>query len=343
MVQTGSAQTEVSASSARDAARRRYIDEYPTFEHAAEVLKEQLQKVLQGEGIPYAHIKVRPKEISSFVKKLRKYGDDCWEKTTDKVGAQLVVHTLDAVQRLYLVLKAGVEGLEYVDETDKSAANRDPKVFGYSGLHLQMRFLDVTASGGEPIECEIQLRTQTQDAWAYLEHGLVYKPVIDPSPKVARKIERLSVLVEIFDEEVESMISEIRRDPRYDSALLLHEAERWFLTFVTEPGEQELSLEVIDQVKSTISGSEPTDYAEILEAFVAQHRTQIEDALREYGAGSPYEGEFNYVLFTQPESLIIWERIQNARLALTREVRGSEIEPAVAALADIWGQSLPLD
>lgn len=306
------------------------------------MLEDQLRKVLQSEGIPYAHIKVRAKEISSFVKKLRKYGDDCWEKTTDKVGAQLVVYTLDAVQRLYAVLKAGVEGLEYVGETDKSPSRRDPKVFGYSGLHVQMRFLDVTASDDELIECEIQLRTQTQDAWAHLEHGLVYKPVIDPSPKIARKIERLSVLVEIFDEEVNSMIAELERDPRYDSALLLHEAERWFLTFVTEPGEQELSLEVINQVKSSIGIDQLADYPQTLAAFVAEHRAQIENALREYGVGSPYAGEFNYVLFSQPESLILWERIQNARLALTRSVRASEIAPAVAALADVWGRSLPI-
>jgi putative GTP pyrophosphokinase len=331
----------VSASSARDAARRRYIAEHSTFERAAQLLEDQLLKVLKNEGIPYAHIKVRAKEISSFVKKLRKYGDDCWDKTTDKVGAQLVVHTLGAVQQLFTVLKAGVEGLEYIDKTDKTSSNRDPKVFGYSGLHVQMRFLGITASGNEPIECEIQLRTQTQDAWAYLEHGIVYKPVIDPSPKIKRKIERLSVLVEIFDEEVDSMIAELEQDPRYNSALLLHEAERWFLTFVTEPGENALSLEVIDQVKSSLDAEKPADYAPALAAFVADHRAQIEIALREYGAGSAYEGEFNYVLFTQPESLILWERIQNARLALTNSVRGSEIEPAVAALADVWGMSLP--
>lgn len=333
----------MSESSARDAARLRYIAEYATFQRAAELLKEQLTNALRSHGIPYANITVRAKEISSFVKKLRKYDDDCWEKTTDKVGAQLVVHTLEAVQQLYEVLKAGIEGLEYVGETDKSPSNRDPKVFGYSGLHVQMRFLDITAGGDEPIECEIQLRTQAQDAWAHVEHGLIYKPVIEPSPTIARKIERLSVLVEIFDEEVDSVIAELRQDPHYDSALLLHEAERWFLTFVTEPGERELSLEVIDQIKSSISADQRGAYARTLATFVAKNRTQIANALHDYGVGSSTEGDFNYVLFTQPESLILWERIENARLALTGSVRGTEIAPAVAALADVWGHALSLD
>jgi hypothetical protein len=66
--------------------------------------------------------------------------------------------------------------------------------------------------------------------------------------------------------------------------------------------------------------------------------------LRTLGAESGAKGiRTQTYLFTQPESLILWERIQNARLALTRSVRGSEIEPAVAALADVWGQSLSLD
>lgn len=128
-----------------------------------------------------------------------------------------------------------------------------------------------------------------------------------------------------------------------DCEVLLREAERWFLTFAAGPGKRELSLEVIDQIKSSISPGRPADYAPKLAEFVAKHRTQIDNALREYGAGSPYAGNFTYVLFTQPESLIVWERIQHAPLGLTRFVRGSDIAPAVAALADVWGQSLALD
>lgn len=128
-----------------------------------------------------------------------------------------------------------------------------------------------------------------------------------------------------------------------DIELLLREAERWFLTFAACPGKHELSLEVIDQIKSSISPDRPADYAQKLAEFVAKHRTQIDNALREYGPGSPYADNFTYVLFTQPEALIVWERIQHAPLALTRSVRGSDIAPAVAALADVWGQSLTLD
>ncbi|WP_255790603.1 hypothetical protein [Mycobacteroides abscessus] len=334
----------MSATSGRDAARLRYIAEHGSFTAAAAVLECKLLEALKQQGIPHAHIKVRAKEIGSFVKKLRKYEDCCcWEKTTDKVGAQIALHTLDDVQRLYDILKAGIPGLEYAGETDKTTATHQPKVFGYAGLHVQMGFTDQSTSDGEQIECEIQLRTQSQDAWAYLEHGLRYKPVIAPSDAVSRKLERLSVLVEIFDEEVKSMIAEIERDPQYETALLLRQAERWFFTFTTEPGESELSLEVLDLVKSSMSYGHPTEYAQTLAIFVDMHRRQIEDALNDYGNGSAYEGDFNYMLFSQPESLILWERIENAPMALIRCVQGTEIERAVALLADVWGKTLLLD
>ncbi len=49
------------------------------------------------------------------------------------------------------------------------------------------------------------------------------------------------------------------------------------------------------------------------------------------------------MLFSRPESLILWERIVNAPMALTRCVQGTEIERGVGLLADVWGKTLLLD
>lgn len=325
---------------ARDVARARYIAEHPYFESAAQLLKERLGALLVAQGVAGAHVKVRAKDIASFVKKLRKYDEDCWERTTDKVGAQLVVHTLDEVRRLRASLEAGVDGLEHLETSDKSIYLGDPRQLRYTGVHLQVRLLDRTTSDGQPIECEIQLRTQAQDVWAYLEHSLIYKPTIAPTPEVHRRIARLSVLVEIFDEEVDAVLGQLGQDPRYASAVLLRHAERWFFTFVTVPGDSELSLEVLDQVRGSITEEEFRTYADALAAFVAERRTQIEAALAEYGSGSAYEHEFNYFLFSQPEALILWERIEHRPLALARTVEGTELAPAVHVLAEVWGSSL---
>lgn len=136
------------------------------------------------------------------------------------------------------------------------------------------------------------------------------------------------------------MVGEVGRDSQDETALLLRQAERWWFTFTTEPGESELSLEVLDLIKSSLSYGHPTEYAQLLGKFVDAYRRQIEDALIDYGNGSAYEGDFNYVLFRQPVALILWERIENAPMALAGCVRGTELERAVGLLADVWGKTL---
>lgn len=324
----------------REAARLRYIAEFGNFENAAEVLLERINNTLKINGVAGVLVKVRAKEVGSFVKKLLNYGENCWEKTTDKVGAQIVTRTLDEVRLLRKIFEAGADGLDYMETTDKSPYSGNPKLLQYSGVHIQIKLPDCTTSDSMPIEAEIQLRTQAQDVWAYLEHGLIYKPIIDPTPEVERRIARLSVLVEMFDEEVDAVDSEVKRDPRYESAMLLREAERWFLTFHSQPGQSELSLEVVEQIRGSFADDEIAGYSESLKEFVASHREQIEDAIRDYGVGTKFEGEFNYVLFTQPESLLIWERIENRPASLRRVVGGTDIGPAVETLLNVWGHSL---
>jgi putative GTP pyrophosphokinase len=124
---------------------------------------------------------------------------------------------------------------------------------------------------------------------------------------------------------VDTVLGQLQRDPGYGSALLLHEAERWFLTFVSEPGEPGLSLEVLGQIRDSFTEDELTSYAETLTGFVREHRQRIGDALRDYGTGTSYEREFNYFLFTQPEALILWERIEHRPMALARTIGGTEL------------------
>ncbi|GHE08158.1 GTP pyrophosphokinase [Klenkia taihuensis] len=322
-------------------ARQRYIAEYPNFQQAAGSLKIQLERLVDQERITGARVKVRAKEVSSFVKKLRKYGDDCWDKTTDKVGAQVVVGTLADVRQIRTALEAGTDGLEHLHSDEKSPVLSNPQALTYAGVHVQVRLEDLM-SGGEPIEAEVQLRTQAQDIWANLEHGLVYKPVVAPSLAIQRKIARLSVLVEMFDEEVDAAMGQLSQDARYEPALLLREAERLFLTMVTQSGEPELSLEVLSRLLENWGISDWSNYAGDLRSFVTEQNAKLRDVLLEYGEESSYAQEFNYVLFTQPESLILLEMIENRPVTVARAFRGTDLEPAVAALADVWGAPLML-
>lgn len=329
-----------SKQSEREAARQRYIQEFPNLERSARRARKLLKGALRTAGISDSFVRVRAKEIASFVKKLRKYSDDCWENTTDKVGAQVIVKTLKDVEQLRAVLESGYPEMDWVGTKDASEFRKSPTELKYSGVHVQVRLAGCLTSDGEPIECEIQLRTQAEDVWASLEHKLIYKPLVEPTPLVRRKIARLSVLVEMFDEEVDAALMTVMNDPKYADAAILRAAEGLYLRFVSEPGEPDLSLEVLATISDSLS-EDRDHYDSVLADFVDSNRSTIERIYVDYGLNSPFAGQFDYFLFTQPESLIILERVRSKPLALANAVRGSDIDEPVRRLADAFGRPLP--
>lgn len=322
-----------------DLARQRYIDEHKQFVAAGEQMEELLLGLLSQSGVR-AHIEVRAKTVASFVKKihLKNYADP-WEQITDKVGGRVIVKTLndlDLVKALIETEPGDVRVLSVEDKRETSEADR----LSYSGIHFQVVVPGVTTSQGEPIECEIQLRTKAQDLWSVPSHELIYKGVIEPSMATRRRVLRLSVLAEMFDEEVRLAMAEIAADARYEAAVLLRAAESMYLNFVAEPGEEELSLEVLDIIGAAL----PKDrraYPDLLRSFTEANRAKITSLLSTYGVYTPFAEQYAYWLFSQPESLVAFERIDTAPLALASAVSGTEIEDAVRPLYAAWGAVLP--
>lgn len=324
----------------QDLARERYIAESPSFEKAGGVVKRSLEDIVHRAGVNNANVKVRVKSIASFVKKLKKYPVDCWDKTTDKVGAQVVVQTLQDIERLQQILESSGSGLTHLSTKGSAEFLTDPRSLRYAGVHVQVVVPDCHTSDDLPIECEIQLRTQAQDVWASIEHGLVYKPLIKPSLEIERKIERLSVLVEMFDEEVDKAMHTILGDPRYDDALLLRAAENLYHGFASEPGLTELSFEVLSIISPAFVADDRVDYGVRLTEFAAEQHDLIDAMYSQYGSASSFAQNYAYFLFTQPESLIILERLFIRPMALQQAIQGSDIEVAVGNLAAAVGRPL---
>lgn len=324
-----------------DQARVRYVSERPRFEAAEAVMREQLLTIQRIAGVR-ADTDVRAKTVSSFIKKLHlnraKYTDP-WADITDKLGGRVIADTLAELAELRAVFadptKCPVEVLRIEDKTEEA----HEYLLYYPGVHVQVVVPNAVTSDQQPIECEVQLRTKAQDLWSVPSHKLIYKPIIEPSKRTRRRVLRLSVLVEIFDEEVEQAMKEVASLPGYEEMRLLRTAESLYLTFVAEPGDDNVSLEVLSGLKAAIPLD--ADYAEALASFVEDHKAKLEHLYDQYGAYSPWANEWAYWLASQPESVIILERIERAPMLLAGVVSGTELEPGVSQLFEIWGAAFP--
>jgi ppGpp synthetase/RelA/SpoT-type nucleotidyltranferase len=325
---------------ANDAARDRYVRESEWFRSASRAMEQSLDDLLRSMGVR-AHVEVREKTVGSFVKKihLRKYTDP-WAEVTDKLGGRVIVKTLDDLHRVCEVLLSEPPPFTVLWHEDKREEAKVDELY-YPGVHVQVLVPGVTTSDGEPIECEIQVRTKAQDLWSVPSHELVYKGVIEPSRQTKRRILRLSVLTEMFDEEVRLAMREVATDPRYELALLLRSAESSYLTFVAEPGDDELSLEVLSIVVASVPAELRGTYADVLRQFVETQRVKLVDLFSTYGVYSDFASQYAYWLFSQPESLVVLERIEAAPQALAEAVSGSEIEDVVRHLFAAWGAPMP--
>lgn len=131
---------------------------------------------------------------------------------TDLIGLRVTCLYESDVPLIRSVLAAGFEVL---DETDKTRALETQEgVFGYKGVHLDLRLLSNRRDLPEyrrfrDLKFEVQIRTEVQNAWSVLDHKIKYKKNIPHALK--RRINRLAALFELADQEFLHIRDETRQ------------------------------------------------------------------------------------------------------------------------------------
>ena len=94
---------------------------------------------------------------------------------------------------------------------DKLAGLQDDQ-FGYGALHYIVALGDKTSGARyedlKNLVCEIQVRTVMQDAWAIIDHHLVYKNEASIPSKFKRRLNTISGMFENIDEQFDRMRAE---------------------------------------------------------------------------------------------------------------------------------------
>ncbi|MFE9859207.1 hypothetical protein [Streptomyces sp. NPDC005780] len=328
--------------SAVNDAFHRYQAELPNIRKAAQLTAALLRRKTARAHIT-CEVTHRAKEMGSFVTKAYHKGyADPWARITDKAGVRITVQHYGFLDQALETVKNNLTLVEDPQDYRERDDVEGQYSLQYPRLHVQaLAAGDLRDTDGQPYQCEIQIRTEATDLWARMSHRLLYKTGATEVPRdVSRSLYRLIALVELYDLEVERGVDVLAQHPDFTRTnRLLDEAEFLYRTFTEHEYRRDLSEDVIDVLIETVE-HEP-DYANKLAQFAEQHRQQLEEAYREYGPTSElFLTHGRYVLASQPESLIIFERLSTAKMLL-RGVWDDELPKTMLSdMAEIWSVHL---
>lgn len=248
-----------------------------------------LKRILADLGLR-ANIKQRVKGFESYYAKLLRRARSGSTNGTilipDLLGLRLIVPFLEDLKRL----EEAVGSSFSVEEIDRKGSSYSPQEFGYDSTHLLIRLEEE-----EPTPyLELQLRTLLQDAWAEVEHDLVYKTdfsLLDEP--LRRKLAAINASLSLAD----TIFQEIRDyQRRLASELQARRTQFWEGAVDSEvPSASQSDLE---ELEFLTTGSGTVD-AMLLEGLLAHNRHHYDRAVEIYSkilAEEPRESVRSVVL-----------------------------------------------
>jgi putative GTP pyrophosphokinase len=147
-------------------------------------------------------VKGRSKSFKSFYKKYLRYlransGEDV--PIPDQIGVRIVCPFLEDLKTIEDICKEKLSVLE----VEQKGSDYSFKEFGYESIHLLVKLPDEILSKWKNdfvSVAEIQIRTILQDAWAEVEHELVYKAEFTPyDEQMKRKLAAINAMLSLAD------------------------------------------------------------------------------------------------------------------------------------------------
>jgi ppGpp synthetase/RelA/SpoT-type nucleotidyltranferase len=208
--------------------RAQYSAKRPFYERLVEEVCHTLKTRFSTIGFTPATVVGRAKSVESFAQKIgRKRYENPFEQTTDLAGARVVCAYQPELDIVASVIDHCFEVVERIDKSSDLGVDR----MGYNGRAFVVR-LGSRNSGARydditNLKCEIQVRTILQDAWAIIDHHLVYKNEANTPDRLRRDLNNVASLLEVaqdvFDkvrEKRDAYIKEIETKQNDQSAFL---------------------------------------------------------------------------------------------------------------------------
>ena len=184
-----------------ETAYREHVD---TYDKVLYELHRRMRTALRNCGLS-STIKYRVKSFDSYYAKLLHLlrsssgADEESVCVTDIIGMRVICPFLEDVALAERCIRSQFQ----VGEVDRKGAEFSVREFGYESIHCLIRIPDDLLESfhlAGPFDCEVQIRTILQDAWAEVEHELVYKADFTPFDEaVQRKLAALNANLSLSD------------------------------------------------------------------------------------------------------------------------------------------------
>lgn len=301
-------------------ARERWLVEKSIYQSIEQETRAFISDELKKRGIsPF--ITSRVKDIDSLIKKTARKGKS-YDDIHDKVGIRVVVCFKEQLYSIDSIIKE-IFSKELVKREDKAAEQRED-VFGYQSIHYDI----CKCIEDKEYYCEIQLRTICQNNWSELSHALSYKSEIDIPKEIKREINALSAIFEVADNQFQLINSLICKLPETNPIRILNHLERFFYTHIGDNFDSKLSWYFLMNIQDAYKNSNPLVS---IDNFVEVNQQEILDVIR--------KNQSNFY-FTQPEIIIILERITNSKYSFLQYWQTIFPYDELEEIANAWGTSL---
>ncbi|WP_455382015.1 tetratricopeptide repeat protein [Salinispira pacifica] len=180
-----------------------YAERVDVYEKVLYEFQRRLKQSLHRIPVP-ATVKYRVKGFESLYEKLLRKLKSTGQhegvvQVTDLLGIRVVCAFIEDLNKAEEQIRQSLD----VIEVERKGSNFTVKEFGYESTHYLVRVPDDIVDSfhvDADVVCEIQLRTILQDAWAEVEHELVYKAEFTPFDEpLRRKLAALNANLSLSD------------------------------------------------------------------------------------------------------------------------------------------------
>ncbi len=262
--------------------RDTYENRFPLYEKALFELHRRLREELKKRGL-HPSIKYRVKSFESYYEKLLRR-----IRNLPSAVEQVELHDLlglrvvcPFIEDLTAVENAVLEAFDVV-EVERKGSEFTAQEFGYDATHCLVSVpADIRESFHlhESLLWEVQLRTILQDAWAEVEHELIYKAEFTPFDEpLRRKLAALNANLTLSD----IIFQEIRDYQRQLHSQLLTRREGFWRQIHGEEEEEAVEVPAAPSPLASEVGDRESMDTMLLKALHAHNRKRYDQAISIY-------------------------------------------------------------